>query len=1087
MEPCDSDRCGEFPSERRYPFQAIGHASGARTVHAGHDAAVSHSADLLGLRRLISSSSIKRGLLNSLVIGVGRRGRRGYSYNASTLICVLFFSIFGLLSVGGREKKGPIPIIPCLALVVAEPAFSRRDQQASVPAAEADPSSPPESSPSANISRPNPPVAWGPPPPPPPPLSSLVGNESLLESELAKVRILPDELFTSTPTIALFHGNTTKSFPTTGDSDWCGPVIRSIVATPLNPVIYYLLEEVCVRDDKVLERLMSVRKANLSTVETEPINAEEDESLVVTHWWPFSMQNGTRFSERMKELGNGTSSQWMARFDGLLMAADGSHLLLPTMSTGGVSAAAITSLSSVDGSRLSVPVPAGVGTPSSYTLNPNQTLLYITVAGPPVWLISSSVGDVGLPIVDDNDTPMGKRPLQGAGQGVSSAKFTSQSVISDGSCLYFNDQGRQRVWGLDPLTFSTTLVAGSGLDGVVNGDGFNASFKMLKEVAATPDGCDVFVVENDDPGRVRWLMLDSPCTTAKKVETPLVYTKTGLESLALHYYGNRLKLYVGTTDGLLFQVEINKSRLHGCALPQPSPPPSSRTDQSFFRNDSNSNLVIALSVFVVLAVSIGALLGGLFWRRRRRRRARGHEHHQPSSFAEGRSSSTPGGASTVTTSKTTPTSSWGSYCASHPPPTSELALKPFHVRQFDLAILERCTDNFHPRRRIGEKGAFGEVYKACLGGHGSNKEEGLEEGQQQEEEEQQEVEMMVAIKVMTGELTKTKRNQFIAEVNTLSHINHINLIELIGYCMEGDRSILVYPYYRGGSLYERLHGWHKKQQSTVGSHDKPRFPGRPLTLEERMCITLQIAQALSYLHGNVRQPILHRDIKSANVLLGDGEGKTLHAVLADFGLATIGERVFGTDHQQMIATSHIGGTFGYMAPEYMIKGELSEKNDVYAFGVLVLEIFSGRKVVWPAAAGPGWQTLREWVKPFLSRSRDDDSLSETVSEETRTQTQTRTPNVVQTPTQDQPEVQTRNQTRNRNECKEQLPVVDMLKSILDPCVKEEVVDTLTMDMVTGTLRMAWECVSMEDVERPTMLAVVRRLQGVLERGKIISI
>ncbi|GBG91576.1 hypothetical protein CBR_g52611 [Chara braunii] len=282
---------------------------------------------------------------------------------------------------------------------------------------------------------------------------------------------------------------------------------------------------------------------------------------------------------------------------------------------------------------------------------------------------------------------------------------------------------------------------------------------------------------------------------------------------------------------------------------------------------------------------------------------------------------------------------------------------------------------------------------------------------------------------MAHDLTSDKRKQFVAEVNALTRVNHVNLIELIGYCEEGYRCVLVYPYYQGGSLHWRLHS----KQSLSNVHPEKSLP--PLTLEERMRIAFQIALALNYLHGNTREPIIHRDIKSSNVLLGDGKGKKLHAVLSDFRLATMGERVFGTDHQEMVETSHIGGTFGYMAPEYLLKGKLSEKNDVYAFGILVLEMLKGRKVVKRAPSGLGVQTLRDWVKPFLEGG-------------------------------------------DRSETKVLQPGFE----ILDPCLRDEIPDASSTDMVTDTIQLAWVCVKMEDTERPRMNAVVHRIESILGKA-----
>ncbi|GBG81854.1 hypothetical protein CBR_g34037 [Chara braunii] len=182
-----------------------------------------------------------------------------------------------------------------------------------------------------------------------------------------------------------------------------------------------------------------------------------------------------------------------------------------------------------------------------------------------------------------------------------------------------------------------------------------------------------------------------------------------------------------------------------------------------------------------------------------------------------------------------------------------------------------------------------------------------------------------------------------AEVTGLALGDHSDSLSL--FC------ILVYPYFRGGCLHERLFP-HTANQRELAEDSPP-----PLTLQERMSIAFQIARGLQYLHDDAKPPIIHWDIKSSNVLLGDGCGDKIYVVVADFGLAAIGERVLDTGHDHVVITSHIGGTFGYMSQESMLRGELSEKNDVYSFGVLVLELLTGRKVVTRAPSGVGWQTL----------------------------------------------------------------------------------------------------------------------------------
>ncbi|GBG70390.1 hypothetical protein CBR_g6518 [Chara braunii] len=410
--------------------------------------------------------------------------------------------------------------------------------------------------------------------------------------------------------------------------------------------------------------------------------------------------------------------------------------------------------------------------------------------------------------------------------------------------------------------------------------------------------------------------------------TLIPHTLTGL-ALMENEGGEDTYLYVGSTDGRLFEVQLNKSgrdcvleaepsippAAEGAVESKPSIPPASGGAVEA-KPSSPTVLVTTVVAGTVIAMVIIASLICIWWRARRRPPG-------PERPLEG------GEQATSSLIKDEALDAWG--------------IKPSRVKQFAFRVLSECSDAFCEGRRIGEKGAFGKVYSGSLDGK------------------------EVAIKVMTGELTETKRNQFVAEVNTLSGLNHANLVQLVGYCLAGDHCILVYPFFRGGSLHGRLFpkavsGKDAKAPDTDPSVENP---SPPLTLLERMSIAFQVAKGLGYLHDAARPPIIHRDIKSSNILLGEGSGEKLHVVVADFGLAAIGERVLDTGHDHVVLTSHIGGTFGYMSPEYMLKGELSEKNDVYSYGVLVLELLTGRKVVAPAPSGLGWQTLVEWVKPFL--------------------------------------------------------------------------------------------------------------------------
>jgi serine/threonine protein kinase len=182
-------------------------------------------------------------------------------------------------------------------------------------------------------------------------------------------------------------------------------------------------------------------------------------------------------------------------------------------------------------------------------------------------------------------------------------------------------------------------------------------------------------------------------------------------------------------------------------------------------------------------------------------------------------------------------------------------------------------------------------------------------------------------KLAVKSLTKAHQgiDDFLNEVVAITDVKHKNLVKLKGCCLHGIQRYLVYEYVENKNLGEAL--WHDCQEghSTLFL-DWPR----------RFIICMDIAHGLTYLHEFLNPCIIHRDIKATNILLD----MNLNAKIADFGLA----RLFPND-QTHIVTKYIAGTFGYLSPEYASLGELTTKVDVYSFGILLLEIISGRKSI----------------------------------------------------------------------------------------------------------------------------------------------
>ncbi|KAK7347802.1 hypothetical protein VNO80_22341 [Phaseolus coccineus] len=215
------------------------------------------------------------------------------------------------------------------------------------------------------------------------------------------------------------------------------------------------------------------------------------------------------------------------------------------------------------------------------------------------------------------------------------------------------------------------------------------------------------------------------------------------------------------------------------------------------------------------------------------------------------------------------------------------------ISYFDFRTLRRATKNFHPRNLLGS-GGFGPVYQGKLA-----------DGR------------LVAVKTLSLDKSQQGEKEFLAEVRMITSIQHKNLVRLIGCCTDGPQKILVYEYMKNRSLDLIIYG--KSDQF--------------LNWNTRFQIILGVARGLQYLHEDSQLRIVHRDIKASNILLDE----KFQPRIGDFGLA----RFFPED--QAYLSTQFAGTLGYTAPEYAIRGELSEKADIYSFGVLVLEIISCRK------------------------------------------------------------------------------------------------------------------------------------------------
>ncbi|XP_055811174.1 pto-interacting protein 1-like [Solanum dulcamara] len=249
---------------------------------------------------------------------------------------------------------------------------------------------------------------------------------------------------------------------------------------------------------------------------------------------------------------------------------------------------------------------------------------------------------------------------------------------------------------------------------------------------------------------------------------------------------------------------------------------------------------------------------------------------------------------------------------------------PIAVPSITVDELKDITDNFGTKALIGE-GSYGRVY------HGV-----LKSGR------------AAAIKKLDS--SKQPDREFTAQVSMVSRLKHENVVELLGYSVDGGLRVLAYEYAPNGSLHDILHG----RKGVKGAQ-----PGPVLSWAQRVKIAVGAAKGLEYLHEKAQPHIIHRDIKSSNVLLFDDDV----AKIADFDLSNQ-----APDMAARLHSTRVLGTFGYHAPEYAMTGQLSSKSDVYSFGVVLLELLTGRKPV-DHTLPRGQQSLVTWATPRLSEDK----------------------------------------------------------------------------------------------------------------------
>ncbi|KAL4291705.1 hypothetical protein GQ457_14G000210 [Hibiscus cannabinus] len=264
--------------------------------------------------------------------------------------------------------------------------------------------------------------------------------------------------------------------------------------------------------------------------------------------------------------------------------------------------------------------------------------------------------------------------------------------------------------------------------------------------------------------------------------------------------------------------------------------------------------------------------------------------------------------------------------AGHAKPEVRKSIPPIEVPELSLQEVKEKTDNFGSSTLIGE-GSYGRVFHAKL-----------DNGK------------ALAVKKLDVSSEPDSDVELLTQISTVSRLKHENFVELQGYYVKGNVRLIAYEFATMGSLHDILHGLKGVQGAQAGP---------VLDWMQRVRIAIDAARGLEYLHETAQPSVIHRDVRSSNVLLFED----LKAKIADFNLSSQ-----SPDMAARLHSTRVLGTFGYHAPEYAMTGKLTHKSDVYSFGVVLLELLTGRKPV-DHTMPRGQQSLVTWATPRLSEDK----------------------------------------------------------------------------------------------------------------------